>query len=149
MNLFQKFLVTLILGCFLLTMGFLVSFASSPLERVLCVFICLLTLVAVTYESRALGCGLYDCQLETNQEVIQKSDKSYACMEASRVNWRRAEILAFIIFMILFLGEPTLVKKHIVMFALIWAILYFYFNFDQFHRSTVACEDSKSVAMTT
>lgn len=142
MNLFQKFLVTLVFVCFIIIMGFLVYFAPSPLQKILCVLICLLTLTAVTYESRALGCGLYDCQLETNHQVIKNSNKSFACMEASRVNWRRAEILAFIIFIILFLGEPTTVNKHVVMFALVWAILYFYFNFDQFHRCTVACEKS-------
>lgn len=133
----QAFLSSTLLVCMFIWVGIIIVCSRGPFLRflVFCQFI--LTLIAITYESRYMGCGLYDCEPKTNKHSLPQ--ESFACVESERVNWRRAEILSFLCFLVLFWLDPTDVPRHLVFFVIAWAILYFYFNFDQYHRSSIAC----------
>lgn len=64
------------------------------------------------------------------------------CDEMNRVCWRRAMSLSFIILLILnnfyyrYEGCLTAEAINITIFFLIFFLLYFYFNWDQYHRYT-------------
>ncbi|MBM3968009.1 MAG: hypothetical protein FJ308_23580 [Planctomycetes bacterium] len=83
-----------------------------------------------------MGCSIGKCKQEDNRQFVDP--QQFACEEAQRVNWRRAEIVSFVL---LFL--TSLITLHVqaslAVFLLSWMVFYFYLNFDQYHRAHVAC----------
>jgi hypothetical protein len=78
MHTFQAFLSSVLSVCMLVWISIIIIYTRTPLLRFL-VF-CQCTLIAVSYESRYMGCGLYDCEPETNKDSIPS--KSFACVES-------------------------------------------------------------------
>ena len=138
-----KILLTWIALCFGMISFFMMYCAKTYLIKTVILILILLTLTAVIYESQFYGCGLYDCSLSRNQETIIPT-KSFSCTESQRVNWRRAEILAFLVFIFLFLVNHDDLQKNLVVFVIVWFLLYFYFGFDQYHRSALACQSDQA-----
>jgi hypothetical protein len=109
-------------------------------QKYIFMFLCFLLLLALYYESMENGCGILDCTDGSVQQNID--DKELACRETDRVCWRRSLILSFIILVISNAINPNY-GKNLSIFFFVWAILYFYFNFDQFHRYRVMCKYHK------
>lgn len=127
--------------CLFIILLFMVYKTQGFLQKMILILINLMVFIAFIYESKFLHCGIYDCSLTTNEHSI-KSTETFACQESSRVNWRRAIILAFIILCVLIVINENENNKNIVVFIIVWSLLYFYFNFDQYHRSTLACKSN-------
>jgi hypothetical protein len=102
-------------------------------------FIISMTALAVHYESSSSGCSIENCSDENVAKNI--SSKDLACQETNRVTWRRTIILSFIILLALNVVFENY-ERNIGMFCFIWFVLYFAFNFDQFHRFKVLCDKS-------
>ena len=103
------------------------------------IFYCILLFIllfALNYEAHFLGCYPGNCELSTNMEKI---DGDFACQESRRVNWRRAFILSFIPVLVMNCFFIQDFNKHLIYFIIQFFLLYFYFNFDGYHRSSLAC----------
>lgn len=102
------------------------------------VYACLsaLTLIAAIYESRFMDCHFYSCPTSTTQTA-----QEFTCQESTRINWRRAEIISFLILLVVNLVHPKQYSPNLLIFLVSWALLYFYFNFDQYHRATQVCRN--------
>ena len=109
-----------------------------PINKIFYCILLFILLFALTYESRFLGCYIGNCKLSGN---IEKIDDNFACQESNRVNWRRAFIISFIplFTMNCFFIEDF--NKNLIYFIIQFFILYFYFNFDGYHRSSLACNN--------
>jgi hypothetical protein len=99
-------------------------------------------MVAFVYESYFLGCAIGKCTLEDNAKQIKL--ESFACEESSRVNWRRAFIITFIPYSIINQFYPSKFEMNTFYFIVSLFAAYFYFNFDQYHRTEIACKNSKT-----
>lgn len=110
-------------------------------NRVLYLFMISIGITALIYESTFLGCTANNCTLERNRETTAKQTESFACQEANRVNWRRAYLISFILFVIMNSVAPFEIT--LFMFVLTLFITYYYFNFDSYHRTYLACQLEK------
>lgn len=134
-----------------ITLGTVVSYQIVALEhhsnRALYLLMCTIAVACVMYEFEVMGCTPSNCTLDRNRETVEKALKkeSFACQEANRVNWRRAFLLAFIPFLFLNSFRSTTFEMNILTFLATLFILYFYFNFDVYHRADLACKASKNV----
>lgn len=99
------------------------------------------TLIAAVYESRFMNCNVYHCPPSTTQTPEQ-----FVCQESTRINWRRAEILAFMILVVVNLVHPKQYSPNLLLFIVSWALIYFYLNFDQYHRATQVCRNITGLA---
>lgn len=113
---------------------------NIPLFAFKLIYLLLITLllIAITYESKFLGCSPGSCTLEKNKSVLSSS-QSFACSEAERVNWRRTYIISFIILFIFNCFALNNFELNLVYFLITWSLLYFYFNFEQYHRYSLEC----------
>jgi hypothetical protein len=131
-----------------LTVGLVVGFQIIALEhhsnRVLYLLLSTIAIASLVYEFEVMGCTPNNCTLDRNRETVEKALKteSFACQEANRVNWRRAFLLAFIPFLFLNSFQSTTFEMNILTFLITLFILYFYFNFDAYHRADLACKAS-------
>jgi len=140
----QGLLFTLIIT-FVILYACLIAQASTLIMRLCMLLFFILVCVCLYYESKTLGCTFSDCSLERNRATLNRSMAkmpSFACQESVRVNWRRANIIAFGLFVVLTILWTQDEAKNMIVYLLLWVILYFYFNFDQYHRSTLACQDA-------
>ena len=85
------------------------------------------------------------CKLENNAKTLLKEGKSYSCIEANSIQWRKAFLLGFIITLLLLLiNKYKDVDNSLLYFVLCWfvfsAIIYFYFSFYAYHKSLAACK---------
>lgn len=104
--------------------------------RLLYVLLFFMFLLALYYETMSNGCGIIDCSDKTVENSIDT--KNLACRENDRVSWRRSMILSFIILtMTNFIN--TNYQINLILFFMVFLLLYFYFNFDAFHRFRVLC----------
>lgn len=130
-----------------LTVGIVVTFQIIGLEhnsnRLLYILLSTIAIASLVYEFEVMGCTPSNCTLDRNRETVEKALKteSFACQEANRVNWRRAFLLAFIPFLFLN-GFQTRFEMNALTFMITLFVLYFYFNFDAYHRSDLACKAS-------
>ena len=98
-----------------------------------------LCIVAFIYEGQYLGCSPNNCTLEQNEKALNnKNGESVACQETKRVNWRRSFLLAFAVFV--FMNNISSFETNLFSFILMFFVIYFYFNFDIYHRFSIACE---------
>lgn len=133
--------------CYLVFLQYIqISKSTYPLAKQVFLLIVIVSLISFTYEANAVECSPTDCSLNRNKLLFKNGNgsvASVACNELERVNWRRAYLLSFVIFVVLnFVSSETI---HINMIVLLfsWFILYWYFNFDTYHRFKVACDLGK------
>jgi hypothetical protein len=111
-------------------------------SKTLFALIVAIALVNVAYEMREMGCSVSDCSLKTNRAAQQDArgdcDRRL-CREGGRVNWRRAYLLAFCVFLVLNFVYPDSFLKNVAIMVCVFALLYFYFNFDAYHRFAIWC----------
>lgn len=96
--------------------------------------------MALYYESNENGCSIYDCSDHTVTKSVKTTN--VACKENDRVSWRRSNILSFIILAVLNSVHSNY-NINLVVFFITWFLLYFYFNFDQYHRFRLLCDKSE------
>lgn len=120
-------------------------FSYDKKYRYIYLLITLLFIVAFSMESEYVyGCKYlffdckYDSVLEYKKNNSESPDKALSCQESNRVCWRRSLMLSFMIFLILNIVNPSHTTNFIV-FILAWFLLYFYFNFDAYHRFGDLC----------
>lgn len=116
-------------------------YTLSPKNRVLYLLMTSIGITALIYESTFLGCTANNCTLERNRETASKQTESFACQEANRVNWRRAYLISFVLFVIM--NTVASFETTLLMFVLTLFITYYYFNFDSYHRTYLMCELEK------
>jgi len=111
----------------------------EPRIATLFAFLGALTLVNVAYETGEMGCSLFDCSIQKNRSALQDTSEQRLCREGNRVNWRRAFLFAFCIFIVLNIvySEDTL--KNVAVMLCTFTFLYFYLNFDAYHRFSIWC----------
>jgi hypothetical protein len=129
------FLYLFIMLCIILVL-FQIFLIKLPINKIFYCILLFILLFALNYEAYFLGCYPGNCELSTNMEKI---DGDFACQESRRVNWRRSFIISFIplFTMNCFFIEDF--NKNLIYFIIQFFILYFYFNFDGYHRSSLAC----------
>lgn len=107
-----------------------------------------IALLCLVYEFDFIGCSANNCSPDRNKETVEKSigQESFACQEAKRVNWRRSFLVAFIPFIFLngFQTTTTFETNTLTFFITLY-IVYFYLNFDAYHRANVACNLEKNL----
>jgi hypothetical protein len=155
--------IFLYLVAFILLYICFIEFKHMGKYRLIFALICSLTLVALYYESDFSGCSLNNC-LDSNVRQKIGDGKNLACQEMNRVCWRRSLILSFVVLifinglifftnscdMPLLNDSTTLMSQNehrysinFVIFMFIWFLLYFWFNFDQYHRFKIFCENKQ------
>ena len=120
-------------------------YSLKPINRVLYLFMASLAITAIIYESTFIGCTANNCTPDRNRETItgHKQQESFACQEANRVNWRRAYLIAFIPFVLM--NSIASFETNVLTFIITLFVVYFYFNFDSYHRSYLACNLEKNM----
>lgn len=63
------------------------------------------------------------------------------CDDKDRIAWRRSIAIGFFCFLLVNYIYPQDTLKNVVLYILFVFILYFYFNWDQFHRYRNLCKD--------
>lgn len=117
-------------------------YTLNPKNRVLYLFMTSIAITALIYESTFLGCTTNNCTLERNRDTVSKqTEESFVCQEAKRVNWRRAYLISFILFVIM--NTIASFETTLLMFFITLFITYYYFNFDSYHRTNLMCELEK------
>lgn len=109
--------------------------------KVIFILILIIVIIAMSYESRESGCNFLKCQDEDVIKIISKNYDDLACKEMSRVCWRRAIILSFVVLLILNIFYKDNQVMNLMIFICVWFLLYFWFNFDQYHRFRVLCKN--------
>ncbi len=99
----------------------------------------MICVIALYYESNENGCSIYDCSDHTVIKSITTTN--IACKENNRVSWRRSNILSFIVLIVLNSVHSNY-NANLIVFFITWFLLYFYFNFDQYHRFRLLCSES-------
>jgi len=136
-------LLLLLYSCFFMFL-FMILYQIYSLtkmkSKLFYLFLLSLAIVAFYYEGNSLSCSPNNCSLEKNKKSI-KGDK-FACREVNRVNWRRSLLISFIVFAIM--NNITPFDINILPFILSFFAIYFYFNFDTYHRFNIACEMEKN-----
>lgn len=99
-----------------------------------------LSIFTFIHETESIKCSPLGCSLDKNKEIYKETSLSPACLEVKRVNWRRAYLLAFIIFTLLNVVSLDTISKNFIVLLFTWFCLYWYFNFDNYHRFNLACE---------
>ena len=112
-------------------------------NRIIYLFLLSVAITAVVYESSFIGCTPDNCTLDRNREKVKQSQTSFACQESNRVNWRRAFLISFILFV--FMNSISPFETNLFIFIFCLFLTYFYFNFDAYHRFEVACALEKYV----
>lgn len=107
-------------------------------------FTIVLSIFTFIHETESIKCSPLGCSLELNKKIYKETSLSPACLEVKRVNWRRAYLLSFIIFVILNIVSITTISTNFVVLLFSWFCLYWYFNFDNYHRFNLACEMEKT-----
>ena len=106
-----------------------------------------LSIFTFIHETESIRCSPLGCSLDENKKIYTEDNKldeiSPACLETKRVNWRRAYLLSFISFTVLNLVSLDTISTNFVVLLFVWFVLYWYFNFDSYHRFNLACEMGK------
>jgi hypothetical protein len=137
MDNFTKIPITFLLLLFLL-LSFKQFQTYNGTYRILYLIIIVLACIATKYETDSTGCGFFDCKDETSRSKLDKTH--LACNEMNRVCWRRAIILSTIVLLVSGIVNENN-KINLVIWFVLFFLLYFYFNFDQYHRFRVLCEN--------
>lgn len=135
----KRFLLTLIIiFCFLIILfKQLINYHSY--FRYIFILLFMICVIALYYESNENGCSIYDC---SDHSVIKSiTTTNIACKENNRVSWRRSNILSFIVLIVLNSVHSNY-NANLIVFFITWFLLYFYFNFDQYHRFRLLCSES-------
>lgn len=123
---------------FLLMIVYQVYSLTNMKIKVFYLFLLSLAAVAYSYEGEFIGCSYKNCRLDNNEKALNGKKEKFACQEVNRVNWRRSLILSFVVFVIM--NNITPFEINLLPFILSFFIIYFYFNFDTYHRFNLACE---------
>jgi hypothetical protein len=134
----KKICVYLCYIVFLLMIFYQIYLLSNPKSKIFYIFLLSLVIVATSYEGEFIGCSPGNCSLDNNKKTLTGYKQKIACQEVNRVNWRRSLILAFSVFVIM--NNITSFEANILPFFLSFFAIYFYFNFDTYHRFNLACE---------
>lgn len=138
-NIFEKRVTSYLTYFMFISMIFYQIYSLNSRNRILYLFMTSLAITALVYESTFIGCTANNCTLDRNRKTVTslKQKESFACQESNRVNWRRAYLISFIPFVVM--NSVTSFETNLLMFMLMLFITYFYFNFDSYHRSYLAC----------
>jgi hypothetical protein len=119
-----------------------VSSAQEPRAPAVFAFLIALALVNASYEGADMGCSVVDCTMKNNRLARGQDSRDCEqrlCREGNRVNWRRAYLLAFLMFLILNIAYPESTLRNAMLMVCLFAFLYFYMNFDAYHRFSIWC----------
>lgn len=134
------FLYSFIMLCIIIVVFQIFQIKPTINKIFYCILLCIL-LFALNYEAHFLGCYPGNCEISSN---IEKIDDNFACQESNRVNWRRAFILSFIPVIVMNCFFIKDFNKHLIYFIIQFFLLYFYLNFDSYHRSSLACNKNQN-----
>lgn len=118
----------------------LLKSSQTKIISSLFLFAIALSMFTFIHETESIKCSPLGCSLDKNKEIYKESSLSPACLEVKRVNWRRAYLLAFIIFVVLNVVSLENISNNFIILLFTWFCLYWYFNFDNYHRFNLACE---------
>lgn len=109
----------------------------------------LLTLLSVfALEMRDRGCSWGNCKTDTAIPDFQTA-KELACWEKDRVIWRKAFLMASVLFIILTIIQKSTLPMNTLVFVITFFMYYFWTNYDSYHHMGAFCRRSrkaKSVA---
>jgi hypothetical protein len=99
--------------------------------------------LSVIYYMNDLGCSISDCSETKNSSV---TNGQTICNEANRITWRRSVMIAFIIFIFtnIVYPPPHWQKSNLVIFLFVTSIMYFFLNFEQYHRYRLMCKSEQN-----
>lgn len=117
--------------------------SQTKILSTLFLFTIALSIFTFIHETESIKCSPLGCSLDQNKEIYKETSLSPACLEVKRVNWRRAYLLAFIIFTVLNIVSLENIGTNFIVLLFSWFCLYWYFNFDNYHRFNLACEMEK------
>lgn len=117
-----------------------IKMSQNQIISTLFLFSIVLSVFTFIHETKSIKCSPLDCSLEENKKLYTEGSLSPVCLEVKRVNWRRAYLLSFIIFTVLNLVSIDNISSNLVALLFTWFCLYWYFNFDSYHRFNLACE---------
>lgn len=124
----------------IITQYIIVKSSQTKIVSSLFLFAIALSMFTFIHETESIKCSPLGCSLDKNKEIYKETNLSPACLEVKRVNWRRAYLLAFIIFTVLNLVSLENITVNFIVLLFSWFCLYWYFNFDNYHRFNLACE---------
>lgn len=87
--------------------------------------------------------GVYVESIHGKYDHEAKKIKNYACEENSRIAWTRAVAICILPFFFVSIFYPN-VKQNILYFLISFFCVYFYFNWDNYHRSRIVCDMSRN-----
>jgi len=134
----KKMAVYLCYFMFLLMIFYQVYSLTNPKSKMFYLFLLSLVIVAYSYEGDYIGCSYNNCSLDNNKKTLMEKKEKIACQEVNRVNWRRSLLLSFLVFALM--NNITSFEVNILPFILSFFIIYFYFNFDTYHRFNLTCD---------
>jgi hypothetical protein len=134
----KKIAVYLCYILFLIMIFYQVYSLTNKKSKIFYLFLLSLAIVAYSYEGDFIGCSYNNCTLDNNKKTLNGHKEKIACQEVNRVNWRRSLLLSFSVFVIM--NNITPFEINILPFILMFFAIYFYFNFDTYHRFNLACE---------
>jgi len=134
----KKLSVYVCYSVFLLMVLYQIYSLINPKSKMFYLFLLSLVFVAYSYEGDFIGCSYSNCTLDNNKKALNDNKEKIACQEVNRVNWRRSLLLAFSVFVVM--NNITPFEVNILPFILSFFVIYFYFNFDTYHRFNLACE---------
>ena len=139
----KKISVYLCYFVFLLMIFYQIYSLSNTKNKMFYIFLLSLVIVAYSYEGDYIGCSYSNCNIDNNKKALLDNKEKIACQEVNRVNWRRSLILSFCVFVIM--NNFTSFEVNILPFFLSLFVIYFYFNFDSYHRFNLACEIEREI----
>ena len=134
----KKIAVYLCNFMFLLMILYQIYSLTNPKSKMFYLFLLSLAIVAYSYEGDFIGCSYSNCTLDNNKKTLIEKKEKIACQEVNRVNWRRSLLLSFSVFVLM--NNITTFEVNILPFILSFFVIYFYFNFDTYHRFNLACD---------
>ena len=138
-NVTKNILRVLCLIPFIILIGLQINKIKDINLKMLFITLTFLLFFALISEGKDTRClPLFNCPDDFGKQFIN-NPKKLACTERHRVNWRRALIIAY--FILLVINIINYQNYNFIIFLFTFSSIYYYLNFDQYHRYHQACLD--------
>lgn len=105
---------------------------TDPKLKMLYIIFPILLFIAYNKEADDSGCKGGACSSLPEKDIV--------CTEAKRVAWRRAYMVSFIVFYFFSVTQERQTYYNVYLFMAVWLLLYFYINYEQYHRFQIFCD---------
>lgn len=126
------------LSLLFLTTSYYVVCATKPNHRCGMIVFLLTFLSVFALELRDRGCTWGKCKTDTAIPKFQTAQE-LACWEKDRVIWRKAFLMATVVFVVLTVVQKTTLRINALVWFVTFFIYYFWTNYDAYHHMGAYC----------